>query len=239
MKSDGNLTSILALSAMMPNTPHAPLWLAIYNGTEEEAAPFFKPIQDLGPLEAQIRNIKYTDATQFHKMMPLPPGVDRYYMSMALVDHPFDSEILMSSAQQYLDIMQKYGEPVYRSMWWIDLRDFTKVASVPVSATAFANRFNCANIGADFMYSGASLDETMKKETQNLMGNTREMAAKKRASAKVPLSVEVERRDVHNAYANFTSGLEKIESVFGENLPRLRELKKKWDPDMLFNKCTF
>ena len=36
--------------------------------------------------------------------------------------------------------------------------------------------------------------------------------------------------------ANYSDGEEKLEDVFGENLPRLIELKRKFDPDCLFNK---
>ena len=35
-------------------------------------------------------------------------------------------------------------------------------------------------------------------------------------------------------YANFAHGDEKLEAIYGSNLPRLRELKKKWDPKGVF-----
>jgi hypothetical protein len=36
--------------------------------------------------------------------------------------------------------------------------------------------------------------------------------------------------------ANISTGSEKITDMFGENLPKLRELKKKYDPKFVFNK---
>lgn len=35
---------------------------------------------------------------------------------------------------------------------------------------------------------------------------------------------------------NYSSGLEKVNNVFGENLPRLRNLKRRYDPDFIYDK---
>ena len=35
-------------------------------------------------------------------------------------------------------------------------------------------------------------------------------------------------------YANFANGDESLEAIYGESLPRLRELKRKWDPEGVF-----
>ncbi|KAF3048401.1 hypothetical protein E8E12_011767 [Didymella heteroderae] len=35
-------------------------------------------------------------------------------------------------------------------------------------------------------------------------------------------------------YANFAHGDESLEAIYGESLPRLRELKRKWDPEGIF-----
>jgi hypothetical protein len=37
------------------------------------------------------------------------------------------------------------------------------------------------------------------------------------------------------SYINFAHGDEDLEDIYGESLPRLRELKKKWDPENRFN----
>ena len=36
-------------------------------------------------------------------------------------------------------------------------------------------------------------------------------------------------------YMNFANGNEPLEEIYGESLPRLRELKGKWDPEGVFN----
>jgi FAD/FMN-containing dehydrogenase len=38
-----------------------------------------------------------------------------------------------------------------------------------------------------------------------------------------------------NRYVNFAHGDEELEEIYGENLPRLRELKRNWDPKNRFN----
>ena len=36
-------------------------------------------------------------------------------------------------------------------------------------------------------------------------------------------------------YINFAYGDEPLEEIYGESLPRLRELKREWDPEGAFN----
>jgi FAD/FMN-containing dehydrogenase len=36
-------------------------------------------------------------------------------------------------------------------------------------------------------------------------------------------------------YVNFAHGDEPLEEIYGDSLPRLRELKQKWDPENRFN----
>lgn len=38
-----------------------------------------------------------------------------------------------------------------------------------------------------------------------------------------------------NRYLNFAHGDEPLEEIYGESLPRLRELKQQWDPNGRFN----
>jgi len=38
-----------------------------------------------------------------------------------------------------------------------------------------------------------------------------------------------------NSYLNFAHGDELLEEIYGESLPRLRELKEQWDPNGRFN----
>ncbi|VUC28050.1 unnamed protein product [Clonostachys rosea] len=41
--------------------------------------------------------------------------------------------------------------------------------------------------------------------------------------------------DTQRTYINFAHGDESLEEIYGESLPRLRELKQKWDPEHVFN----
>lgn len=38
-------------------------------------------------------------------------------------------------------------------------------------------------------------------------------------------------------YSNFAHGDESLEEIYGEPLPRLRELKREWDPRGVFDQC--
>jgi hypothetical protein len=41
------------------------------------------------------------------------------------------------------------------------------------------------------------------------------------------------------AYANFAHGDESLEAIYGSSLPKLREVKKKWDPKGVFGQWFF
>lgn len=43
-------------------------------------------------------------------------------------------------------------------------------------------------------------------------------------------------REVTAIFPNVSSGIEKSMSVYGNNLPKLRELKAKFDPHSMWNK---
>ena len=237
-KANGKLLPMLALMTTSPDVPHMPTLLAAYNGTEEEAQPFFEPFEKLAPLQVQKMYVPYTQLTQINKMMPTPPDHNRVSMSSAFMDRPYDTEIILTSINQFLEEMKTYGASAYRSTWVVEMRDYRVVCSKPFEATAYANRFDTALVGAEFIYNDPALDAKMRETTLSLMGNIRDMVVKRRASGKVPLPKDQELRDPRGTYANYNNGLEKIESVFGKNLPRLRDLKRKWDPTMIFDKCT-
>ena len=40
---------------------------------------------------------------------------------------------------------------------------------------------------------------------------------------------------IETSYMNFAHGDEPLEEIYGESLPRLKELKRQWDPQGRFN----
>ena len=85
----------------------------------------------------------------------------------------------------------------------------------------------------DFRWEKAEDDEAARNLAKSISNFVKEKVKEQRAMAKIQVDGQ---RDVTMIYGNLSSGTEKIESVFGSNLPRLRELKKKYDPDLLWNK---
>lgn len=47
----------------------------------------------------------------------------------------------------------------------------------------------------------------------------------------MPLSLSL----IHPRYVNFAHGDEPLEEIYGDSLPRLQELKHKWDPENRFD----
>ena len=56
-----------------------------------------------------------------------------------------------------------------------------------------------------------------------------------RKQAFIPLGVDESRLTMMCRYMNFAHGDESLEEIYGQSLPRLRELKQQWDPQGVFN----
>lgn len=81
----------------------------------------------------------------------------------------------------------------------------------------------------DLQWDDPALDATMRREVTSITGFIHErMKARKVQSS--------EHRDVAAIYPNISAGgEEKAKCVFGPNLPRLQQLKEKYDPNFLWN----
>ncbi len=105
---------------------------------------------------------------------------------------------------------------------------FAVSASIPVSAMAYAARNTALITVAEAEYDDPALDSVMREEMRIIVDNARERIKAKDGQMQKQKGVMI--------HANISSGDEKLQNIFGENLPRLREPKKKYDPGFLFHK---
>ena len=126
----------------------------------------------------------------------------------------------------YDAFMTRYGDAVAPSKIIMEIRSYAKSSSIPVSAMAFALR-RSAILGAfEAQYDVSVSDTVMREEVKAITDKARDLIRKK--------GLYPEGTAIFNA--NISTGQEKIVDMFGENLPKLRELKKKYDPKFVFNK---
>jgi Berberine and berberine like len=204
-----------------------PIYLIYYNGPEEEGRTYAAPLFALEPMHGEPAMTNYAATTAIHKQMDAGNVHHRYTVSTVQLDLPLDVDILMTLAEDFSAFMAKYPEQAAQSKFLIELRSFAVTGAVPVSAMAYASRHKLVNAIMEAQYDKPELDGIMREEVQKVILKARNSAAEKR-------KLQGQREVLVNV--NYSNGSEKLTAVFGENLPRLRELKRKYDPYFIFNK---
>src|SRR5271154_2206534 len=104
-----------------------------------------------------------------------------------------------------------------------------RALKIPRETTAFANRGDWHNITINPSWGNrAEFDKYCRQWCQSLVN---EWAAMEKSDHSIKDKVVG-----LTTYPNGSSGDEKVAFVFKDKYPRLRELKRKYDPDMVFRK---
>lgn len=224
-----------------------PLAMIFYDGPEAIGRELCKPLYDLGPVQNTTEVQPYVNCNAVHKAMPAPATHQRYSCSGAQMSSEINVDILIQLFEDFTAFMNKYGDTVAPSKVALECRYHGVTASVPVSATAYAARHTLLNIVFEPQYDDPALDTVMREEatkiTSRVRAAVRESAGVSAKEQKTALSEDVDaikRLEVTHpevlVNANYSSGNEKVNAIFGENITRLRELKRKLDPEMVFDK---
>lgn len=229
--ANGKLQMMIILMSP-PGAPLSPGFIIFYDGPEEKARSLAKPVFDLGPTKAMGGMTTYAKCTVIPPGL-MPSGFDRYAASSAHMDYPLNEDLVLDVFDRYAQTVEKYGSQIQPSNCALDLRDYRKVASVPADATAYSARYNTALVVPNLRWQDPKLDQTMRSEASALTAYIRE----KVREAGIKAGVQTDgQRDVTAIYANVSGGAEKSKSVYGSNLPRLQALKKKYDPNLVWDK---
>ncbi|KAK6509294.1 hypothetical protein TWF481_004052 [Arthrobotrys musiformis] len=235
MKSNGKF-ACTGLTAIMGGNV-IPGFLVWYDGPEEEGKKYIKPILDLGPIYpgsgAEVkRHTETTDWKQFEKMFP--PEFNRLVGTTTQVSYPISTDIIKRTVQRFQEIVATRPENLSVSKLMFDLRDYSKVTSVPLDATAYANRREGCLIAVDLIWDQEELDKEMMQITKDFITQVRAWVKEdneQKGVADVGAHV-----GATTLYALVSDGDEKLASVFGSNLGRMKELKRKYDPGMMWDK---
>ena len=232
-KGKGKFQPMFAFIAP-PGMPHTPGFMIFYDGPEDQAREIAAPLYNLGPIKTIGGMMPYPKVTEVHKMLGIVEGYNRYATSQAQMTNPMDEEIILGAAKVFQESIKRHGDKATKSNFLVDLRDYRLAASKPIDATAYANRYDANLIVAEFRWDDPNLDATMREESLKVSTYVRQKVKKKNA-AEVRTQSSAENATTA-AYANVSNGEEKLQSIFGANLPRLRVLKGKYDPDCVWDK---
>jgi len=235
LKSDGKL-AVNGFFGMMGGAL-MPGFMIYYDGPEEEATPLLKPLLDLEPLTppSKLEMQPHSTSTEWANFEAMfPPQFNRVLGASAQLDYPVPNNILKETVKMYQETIAKHPENLWVSKLIFDLRDYSKIASVPLDGTAYANRRTGMLVAADFVWDDENLDKEMMASSKAFIGKVRQMAKEdkeQRGIADVGAHVAAT-----TLYALLTDGEEKLTSVFGPNLQKMKEVKRKYDPNMMWNK---
>ncbi|PYI13690.1 FAD/FMN-containing dehydrogenase [Aspergillus violaceofuscus CBS 115571] len=189
-----------------------------YNGPRAAAERHFAPLLALQPTVNTVTMIPYEQLNTIQN--PFATYGGRKSFSGAFVRLPLEVGFFQELLDDYQAMIQTYPE-ASRTAVLFELVSHTAVLRVPQAAMAYATRGPFYNVGCVFRWENPGLDQTMRAMQQAMMRKVGDRAG---AGAHA------------RAYANYSHHDGRVKDVFGENLPRLQQLKGKYDPNNVFKK---
>lgn len=210
--------------------------LVFYDGPKGEATAFFAPLLSLHSTLGAAGMTSYTQLNRLGNIEPIPAG--RKAMGGTNITFPLDKKLAHELWSAFDQIMAAYPEAV-ASVLAFELLPYSKVISVPVTATACANRGRFYNVGLLLCWQSPERDAAMDQYRRAII-------------AKIQYSQHQFNRGEHAvSYPNYSGKFGTLitayhllvpghdfssGSLFGTNLPRLQELKRTYDQNNFFRK---
>ncbi|KAH8114450.1 FAD-binding domain-containing protein [Phellopilus nigrolimitatus] len=219
--------TLFQVATRLPTPERTPIVAVIvfHNGSEEEGRKVYKDFLDLNPID-HTKEIPYEllntlqNAGAYHGQYNYEKGASIGGYDVVVAEKLYERFVAETEARSDLRVMCGFV-----------LMNHDKISSVPSGATAFNNRVPHVWAITNVMWD----DEPGAAEKGQ---GVRELA---RRLVDVLVSREVNPEDAKDkAYAGFIGdedlSVSRSQTLFGDNYPRLQQLKKKYDPELLFNK---
>lgn len=214
--------------------------LLFYNGPRAAAEAFFAPLLRLGSIQNDTREVPYPEMNTILGQFTAPGTRKR--VGGATFTLPMDRQLIQDVYDIFSKIIQSYPR-VEGSAVVFELIPYARVIQTPVDATAYANRGPYHNVVAIFSWFDQELDAKMANMERTLLHKIRDYTK--------DVNVAGKGVGIYANYAGITSSLTPFgnsainmplghelnaKELFGDNLPRLQKLKRKYDPQNMFQK---
>ncbi|CAJ2506326.1 Uu.00g004560.m01.CDS01 [Anthostomella pinea] len=233
-KTKGKLNSLLGLG----RPPQAGgqtvlLFIIAYDGQESKCKQLLKPILDIGPVVNTCHTGPYPEV---NSQIPTVPGF-RSSMKGAAYVLPIRPEFVTSMVSKYNTFMDSQPDAAQSLMAW-EIYDPTEVVKKEENG-CFANRGYHMNSLIMPMWSKPENDSECRQFARDVsLEFKKELEAHgQRTSEGVEGGASVKgKKGAVLLYGNYDQYDEISKDIFGDNYPRLQEIKAKYDPTNMFNK---
>ncbi|KAK5656888.1 hypothetical protein OQA88_4439 [Cercophora sp. LCS_1] len=194
-----------------------------YNGSETEGKQFFAPLLALNPIADMTGVMPYPAANAL--LNPRFEGPGRRLMGSCSVLMPLDAEVIAEAGRRLLDFTTSHDN-MGKSLIAFEFFPTAAVQATPHNATAFANRGEHYLVAMALLYDNPSYDDevrTFKRQLAEYITTNCGYHGKRPPGDRAPV------------YVNLEHGTLSAEDAFGDHVERLRELKRRYDPDNVFH----
>ncbi|PLB43262.1 FAD/FMN-containing dehydrogenase [Aspergillus steynii IBT 23096] len=217
---------VMCILAQPPGAPSLMVnTLVFYNGSQSEGEARFADLLSLSPVANMVSMIPYSQLNSLQN--PMATYGDRKTFKGLFFQTPLDATFLRSVLDDLNAKNAAFPDLVPALLLeWYDMR---KTCSVPLDATAFANRSATQNGLLNLRWSGTDMDGTHRAWAREIQASFKGEFERVHGAGK-------DDEDVPQ-YINYAEpGDAVVNNIYGQNLDRLREVKKRYDPGNVFNK---
>ncbi|KAF9457219.1 hypothetical protein BDZ94DRAFT_1285372 [Collybia nuda] len=218
---------ILQMNAVAPDGNPVILLFVFYNGTEAEGRENFKVFFDIGPVADETREIPYEELNSIQNFMT-PPGRNVYMKGLA--QHKSDWPSFSKAYSRVLDICK---DTEFRGVLLIEYFPLTKISSIDKTLTAF-RRDPTHSVLVALMWQENKEENTEK--ARKWAHELTQIIVDGQDGLTGTLSLGYTNYDPSAVSGEKDANANKAKIVFAGNYPKLQGIKKKYDPENIFNK---